>query len=377
MTVRATTRADRLGRPRRPACGHRTAPAGGGRRHVARLAVHRTARVGPVQRRDRLRRGAAVRAGRVRRVPLVPRDRGRLAPRRPGHPHREALHRRRRGARPGPQLGAGAGRQPLAGDGRGGRRPAHRPGRQRPPQGDRGADRAHGVAAVRADGRGRPADDPVPHPAGRARHALRRGRHRLPRAHRGARRRDRVVRRPRQPGPHRSRPGAGSRRGHPAPSPRGGRHPGAADLAGRVHVRGRGPARPRQGGGRGAHHRARRAREGRSRPRLRCGRARPPPAGVRPGPPRHGEVAEDAGQATPPRRGRPRADGPDLGLPRRAHPPARRAAPSWSTRSCAATWWRWPTRPRRSRAWRGSRRCSRRASRCWSSTSPRCWRWSR
>ena len=34
----------------------------------------------------------------------------------------------------------------------------------------------------------------------------------------GARRRDRVVRRPRQPGPHRSRPGAGSRRGHPAPS---------------------------------------------------------------------------------------------------------------------------------------------------------------
>ena len=43
--------------------------AAGRRRHDPRLAVHRTARVGPLQRRDRLRRGAAVRAGRVRGVP--------------------------------------------------------------------------------------------------------------------------------------------------------------------------------------------------------------------------------------------------------------------------------------------------------------------
>ena len=155
---------------------------------------------------------------------------------------------------------------------------------QRAPQGDRGADRAHGVAALRADGRGRPVDDPLPHPAGRTRHPVRRGRDRLPGAHRGARRRDRVVRRPRQPGSHRPGPGAGSRRGHPAPPPRGGRHPGAADLPGRVHVRRRRPARPRQGGGRGTHHRARPAREGRPRPRLRGGRARTAARGSTPRP---------------------------------------------------------------------------------------------
>ena len=44
---------------------------------------------------------------------------------------------------------------------------------------------------------------------------------------------------------------------------------------------------------------ARPAREGRPRPRLRRRRARPPPARVRPGPARHGEVAEDPGQAAP------------------------------------------------------------------------------
>ena len=45
----------------------------------------------------------------------------------------------------------------------------------------------------------------------------------------------RGVRRPRQPGPHRPRPGAGPRRGHPQPPPRGRHHPGPADLPGRLH----------------------------------------------------------------------------------------------------------------------------------------------
>ena len=68
-------------------------------------------------------------------------------------------------------------------------------------------------------------------PAGRAGHAHRRRRRRLPGARRRGRRRARVVRRPRQPGPHRPGPRAGPRRGHPQPPPRGGRDPGPADLA--------------------------------------------------------------------------------------------------------------------------------------------------
>ncbi len=209
-------------------------------------------------------------------LPLLPRGRRRLPPRRPGHPHREALHRRRRGARAGACLGARPGRPSLAGDGRRGRRPAHRPGRQRAAEGDRGADRAHGLAAVRADGRGRAADHPVAHPPGGALDPVGRRGHRLPRPGRGARRRDRVVRRPREPGPHRPCPRPGPRRGHPAAAPRGGRDPRAAVLAGRLHRGGGRPARPGQGGGRRAHHRPRPAREGRARPCLRRGRAGSP-----------------------------------------------------------------------------------------------------
>ena len=67
--------------------------------------------LGPLQRRGRVRRRAAVRAGgrsRLRRVPRLPHRARRLPRRRVGDPHREALDRRRRGARPGPPRGAGA-----------------------------------------------------------------------------------------------------------------------------------------------------------------------------------------------------------------------------------------------------------------------------
>ena len=167
------------------------------------------------------------------------------------------------------------------------------------------------------------ADDPLPLPAGR----------RSPRP----RRRDvadflvradgvdagpGVVRRPRQPGPHRPGPRAGPRRRHPRDATGVVVDPGAADLARRLHARRHRPRRHRQGRGRGDHDRARRAREGGPRRGLRRGRAWPSAARVRPGPRDDGEVPEDAGQATPPRRGRPRPDGPGLGLPRRARPPA-------------------------------------------------------
>ena len=225
------------------------------------MAVHRASRFRPLQHRDRVRRGAGVRAGRLRPLPLLPRGLGRLPPRRPRDAHREAVHRRRRGARAGAHLGAGPGRATLADDGRRGRRPAHRAGGQRAAQGDRGAQRPHRLAALRADRRGRAADDQVAHPAGRALHSLRRGRDRLPGPGRGARRRDRVVRRPRQPGPHRPGPCPRPRRGHPSPSPRGGRDPRPARFPRRLH-RGRGrPARPGQGGGGRAHQRPRPARE--------------------------------------------------------------------------------------------------------------------
>ena len=102
----------------------------------------------------------------------------------------------------------------------------------------------------------------------------------------GVRRRARVVRRPRQPGPHRPGPGAGPRRGHPQPPPRGRVDPGPADLPGRLHDRRRQPRRGDQGGGRPPHRRARRPREGRPRRGVRRGRARPPPPRVRPRPAR-------------------------------------------------------------------------------------------
>ena len=91
---------NRLGRPGRPAPDRRAAAHRGGRpRHEPRVAVHRTARLGPLQRRHRLRRGAAVRAGEpgrqgVRHLPAVPHRAGRVAPRRDAGPHGVAVHRR-------------------------------------------------------------------------------------------------------------------------------------------------------------------------------------------------------------------------------------------------------------------------------------------
>ena len=190
--------------------------------------------------------------------------------------------------------------------------------------------------------------------------------------------RDRVVRRPRQPGPHRPGPRPGPRRGHPSSSPRGRR-------------------RSRAGSPRSAPA---------SRPPPTCTtspRRRPTRS-----PPTHDqrEKAElDRAYGVVERGRRPREyapalrdleksqktrakrrhldvvdrgpDGPRLGLPRRAHPPARRGRRPGQ---------RGGARRRRRAGQRlvrgaepapGSRRSSRPASRCWSSTSRRCWRSSR
>ena len=252
-------------------------------------------------------------------LPRVPHRAQGLPRRRHPGPHREAVDRRRRGARPGPPRGARAGRPALADHDRRGRRPAHRAGLQRAAQGDRGADRPHRVDAVRPDGRGRAADDPLPLPAGVA---------------------DDADRRPTWPtswcGPTASSPSW--RRTPPAParatSAGRGRwpatttsasaatrvvvDPGDADLARRLPdapppsstettkaeaeaITDALDARERQ-----------RARRG-----VRRGRARPPAPGVRPGARRAGAQPEDPRQAPPPRRGRPEPDGPGLGLPRR------------------------------------------------------------
>ncbi len=92
--------------------------------------------------------------------------------------------------------------------------------------------------------------DPVPLPPGHAHHPEQRGRRGLPgpapRRARGAG----VVRRARQPGPHRPGPGAGPGRGHPQPAPRGRLDPGSAEDARRLHDRRRQPRRGHQGGGR-------------------------------------------------------------------------------------------------------------------------------
>ena len=165
----------------------------------------------------------------LRCVPVVPPGAGLQPSRRDPGAHREALHRRRRRARPGAPRRPGPGRRPLAGARGRGRRPADRPGLQRAAQGDRGAHRPDRLAALRADVRGRAAHDPVAVPAGRPDHADRRRRGRVPGPHRGRLGGPRGVRRPRQPGPHRPGPGAGARRGHPQPPARGGVHPVPAD----------------------------------------------------------------------------------------------------------------------------------------------------
>ena len=187
-----------------------------------RLAVHRATRVGPLQRRGRVRRRArsASRAAAGTATPAAPCWPARTPT--SGDPHREALDRRRRGPRPGPPRRPRARRATLAGPDRRGRRPAHRPGLQRAAQGDRGAHRPDRVDALRPHRRGRAAHDPLALPAGHADHPDAGGRRRVPGPQGRRRRRARVVRRPRQPGPHRPRAGAGPRRGHPQPAARGG-----------------------------------------------------------------------------------------------------------------------------------------------------------
>ena len=105
-------------------------------------------------------------------------------------------------------------------------------------------------------------------PPGGAGHARRRGRRRLPGPHATASTpRARVVRRPRQPGPHRPGPGAGPRRGHPQPAPRGGLAPGRLTVARAVHDRRRQPrTTPPQEEADRDHRRHRRPRACRPRP---------------------------------------------------------------------------------------------------------------
>ena len=117
---------------------------------------------------------------------------------------------------------AAPGRRPLAGDRHRGRRPAHRPGRQRAAQGDRGADAAHGLAALRAR-RSRTCCRPSARAA--ATSSLRTpptgGRRRRAGPPRRRRPGDGRVRGPRRAGPHRPGPAAGHRRGRPAAPARG------------------------------------------------------------------------------------------------------------------------------------------------------------
>ena len=82
--------------------------------HDARLAVHRPARVRPIQRRACVRRGAPVRAGRLRRVSLLHHGQGRQSSRHHRHPHRRPLDRHR----PHPRLrppGRACGRRSAGG----------------------------------------------------------------------------------------------------------------------------------------------------------------------------------------------------------------------------------------------------------------------
>ena len=129
-----------------------------------------------LDRRAGLRRRPAVPERRLRNLrDLPPGPRARARRRGPVHPGEAADHRRGvpRADPPGvddPDHG------PLERADRRGRRPAQRRLRQRPPQVPGGAEPAHGVDPVRADARGRAADDRVAHPAGPAAHAHDHGR---------------------------------------------------------------------------------------------------------------------------------------------------------------------------------------------------------
>ena len=147
-------------------------------------------------------------------------------------------------------LVAGPGRAALPGDDRRGRRPAHRPRRQRAAQGDRGA---HGAARCGCCAHRRPRTScppsarapgwwcwppraPTTSPASWS----------APRGPGRARR----ARRPRQPGPHRPGPGAGRRRRRGRAPPRRGHHPGPADHDRALRRGRRPPGRAGRRGGR-------------------------------------------------------------------------------------------------------------------------------
>ena len=308
----------------------------------------------------------------LRRVPRVPHGAGRVARRRGGDPHPEALDRGRRGPRPGPAQR----RWP-----RSGRRwqvlvveDADRlteQACQRAAQGDRGADAAHGLDAVRPHPRGRPAHDPLPLPAGQPRHPVHRGRRRASWCAptvwaRRWRRTPPAPARATSAGPGRwpaTRPPAtAAARSWPIPArltSLGACMQAATNLAEvskeeadaittdlDLHEK------ADLDSAYGVVERGRRPRD--YNPALSALEKR----------------AEDPRQASPARRRRPRPDGPRLGLPRRHRAGHRGAGRRWSTRRSAATspWWRGPRPPSSTCA--GSAGSSRPASRCWSSTCP-------
>ena len=158
-----------------------------------RVAVHRPARLRPLDRGPRVRRVAAVRhRARLRPVPRLPDRAGRHARRREVRRAGGPVHLGRGDARPGPGRGPAADRGPLAGRDHRRRRPADRRRGQRPAQGRRGAASPDGVPALRAlrPPRGRLGHHPLAVPGDRPAHPVRRGHRRgadRPRRHRRGR----------------------------------------------------------------------------------------------------------------------------------------------------------------------------------------------
>ena len=234
-------RGERLRRAGRAGSGRRAAARGRRRGDDARLAVHRPARLRPVGRGAGVRGRAAVPVRRLRRVPVVPSGARGHARRPAPRPPRRPFLRGEADQGPGAARGGRAVGRPLARGAVRRRRPVHRGRRQRAAQGDRGTRAAHGLAAVRAVGRGPGDDDQVPLPGDDAAGAAVGG------GRRGARRagRDRLRagarRRAGRAGAHRPGPAAGARSGRRR-APRGGaRGAGAVRLA---RAR-RSPRRPR------------------------------------------------------------------------------------------------------------------------------------
>ena len=125
------------------------------RDHDTRVADHRTARIGPLDRRAVLRRGAAVhlrRRPRVRRMPGLHDGHGGHPRRRAPDHSRGAVDRRGRDAQHRADRVAAAGDRAMADRADRGRRPADRGRGECAAQGGRGAAAVDGVPAVRAVG---------------------------------------------------------------------------------------------------------------------------------------------------------------------------------------------------------------------------------